>query len=41
MINKIIVVLFLIIFCTFPLINSSGEEANSADDSDEFVVVTI
>ena len=41
MINKIIVVSFLIIFCTFPLINSSGEEANSNDDSDEFVEVTI
>ncbi len=41
MINKIIVISFLIIFCTFPLINSSGEEANSNDDSDEFVEVTI
>jgi DNA polymerase III alpha subunit len=41
MINKIIIVSLLVVFCSFPLINSSGEEGSSAGDSDKFVEVTI
>lgn len=41
MMNKVILVLFLLIICAFPLINSSGEEVSSVNNSDEFAEVTI
>ena len=41
MMNKGILVLVLLIICASPLINSSGEEVSSVNNSDEFVEVTI